>query len=179
MSSHDSVIESSDGPNYCIAVSRSTLHEQLTKDGLTNDQAVKSTSYLHQMSSYIQEHPGVLTALKGGLDAHDVYKGSKAAVGAAAYTGSLNTMIRNHGMSGGATVLGVFVDRFGALARSQGIELNECALSVAKLATDIGGAGVGAVTSVGGFGVLLLGISVVSTFQDSYSLVNACSLNQE
>ena len=66
------------------------------------------------------------------------------------------------------------MDRFAALARYKGIELNECALGVAKVATDIGSAGVGAVTSVSGFGVLLLGVSIVSTFQDSYSLGKAC-----
>ena len=164
-----------DGNSDDSAARKSALHAQLKGDGFDNQEAVKLNVYLGQMYSYIQDHPSLLKALKDTLDAHDVYKGSKAAIGAAPYVGSLNAMIYNYGLSGGASVLGVFVDRFGALAKSQGIKLNECALSVAKVATDIGGAGVGAVTSVSGLGVLLLAVGIVSTFQDSKSLVKACS----
>jgi hypothetical protein len=126
------------------------------------------------MSDYIDKHPDVRKALSDGFDAHDVYYGAKAAIGSAGYTGNLNRLIKSYGMSGGASVLGVFVNRFDALAKSQGIELNECALTVAKVATDIGGAGIGAVSSVTGWGLLFLAVSVVSTLQDSYSLPGAC-----
>jgi hypothetical protein len=130
--------------------------------------------YLLEILEYIKEHPELEEALKYGKDAREVYKGAKEAIVAGRYTGSLNALVKDYGSSGGASVLGVFVDRFAALAKYKGIEVNECALSVAKVATDIGGAGVGALTSVSGFGVLLLAVSVVSTFQDSYSLGKAC-----
>lgn len=131
--------------------------------------------YLLEILQYLKKHPEVEEALKYGKDAHEVYEGAKKATKAGRYTGSLNALVKDYGSSGGASVLGVFVDRFAALAKYKGIELNECALSVAKVATDIVGAGVGAVTSVSGFGLLLLGVSILSTYQDSYSLGKACS----
>jgi hypothetical protein len=114
-------------------------------------------------------------ALKGGLDAHDLYKGAKAAKAAAGYTGNMNLLIRDFGASGGASVLGVFIDRFAAMAKNQGIEVNECALGVSKVFTDIGGVGVGAVGSVTGpWAWLLLGISVVGTYNDSSEMAKSC-----
>ena len=129
-----------------------------------------SRDFFWRCSDIFKKHPEVEEALKYGKDAYDVYDSAQKAVKASGYTGSLNALVRDYGASGGASVLGVFVDRFAALARYEGIELNECALSVAKVAADIGGA----VSLVSGFGVLLLGASIVATFQDSYSLARAC-----
>lgn len=156
------------------AVNSATLHAQMRGNGLNQEKAAKYSSYLQDMSDYIQKHPDLQTALKGTKDSYDVYKGAKAAKVAAGYTGSLNALIKDYGSSGGASVLGVFVDRFGAMAKNQGIELNECALLVSKVALDIGGVGVGSVSSVSGVGLLLLGASIVATYQDSYSLARAC-----
>jgi hypothetical protein len=164
----------SDSGSSESATRKATVHAQLKSDGFDNQEAVKLNVFLGQMYDYIQDHPTLKKAFK---DAWDVYDGSKKAIGAAPYKGILNENIHDYGVSGGASVLGVFIDHFSALAKSQGIQLNECALSVAKIATDIGGVGVGAVTSVSGWGVLFLGISIVSTYQDSYSSVSVCSPN--
>ena len=83
--------------------------------------------------------------------------------------------IKNYRLSAGLSVVAPFLDRIAAIARGSGIELNECSLSVVKVALDIGGAGAGAVTSVGLVGVPLLCLSILATFNDSYGLVKACS----
>jgi hypothetical protein len=82
--------------------------------------------------------------------------------------------LKDYRLSGGVAVVAPFVDRFAAIARLHGIEVNDCWASVAKVAIDIGGAGTGAVTSVSGFGIPLLALSVIATFNDSYSLGKAC-----
>lgn len=163
-----------------------TLHAHMssTSDSKTAAFVVAVADHIHDnlhlrvLLDGLQRNPHVQTVLnrtKDGLDIHDVYKGAKAAVRAAPYVGNMNALIKDSGASGGASVLGVFVDRFGAMAKQQGIELNECALNVAKLSTDIGGVGVGTVGSVTGpADWLFLGISIVSTFQDSKSMAQAC-----
>jgi hypothetical protein len=83
--------------------------------------------------------------------------------------------IKNYRLSAGLSVVGPFIDRIAAIARASGIELNECSLSVVKVAIDIGGAGAGAVSSVTGIGIPLLALSIMATFNDSYGLVKACS----
>jgi hypothetical protein len=77
-------------------------------------------------------------------------------------------------LSGKAGMVNVFVDYAKSLAVTCGIEVNECALSVAKVALDLASAGAGAVSSVTGVGVVWLVLSVVSTFQDSYDLGKVC-----
>jgi hypothetical protein len=79
-------------------------------------------------------------------------------------------------LSGGAGVAAPFIDRLASIAKYYGIALDECSLSVTKVALDIAGAGTGAVTAVSGIGIPLLFLSVVATFNDSYGLAKACSL---
>ncbi len=81
-------------------------------------------------------------------------------------------------LSGVAGITNVFVDHFKALAEHYGIEVNECSLAVTKVCLDIGSAGIGAVSSVTGVGVVWLGLSVIATFQDSYDLGKVCLPSQ-
>jgi hypothetical protein len=162
------------GGSYDVYVSDATLTSQLETVGLSRGNAANQAWFLAAMHDFIKKHPDVEAALVGTKDGYEVYEGAKIAVKTAGYTGSLNRLVRDAGASGGASVLGVFVDRFSSLAKNQGIELNECALSVAKVATDIGGAGVGSVTSVSGVGLVLLGVSVLSTYSDSGELAKNC-----
>jgi hypothetical protein len=82
--------------------------------------------------------------------------------------------IKDFRLSAGVSVVSPFIDRMAAIAKQNGIELNECSLSVTKVALDIAGAGTGAVTSVTGIGIPLLALSVIATFNDSYGLAKAC-----
>ena len=82
------------------------------------------------------------------------------------------------GLSGTAGIVNVFVDKFKEIATHCGIEVNECAFCVGKLALDLASAGVGAVSSVTGVGLVWLALSVVSTFQDSYDLGKACFVKE-
>ena len=155
-------------------LSGADLCVQIQASGTSKGSVAKNGAYLKQMSDYIQASPNLQEALKLANNGYVVVKGTKAARIAATYTGNMNGMVKDFGAAGGASVLGVFVDRFGGLAKSQGIELNECAMSVSKVATDIAAAGVGSVTAVTGWGVLLLGISIVSTYRDSSALAKSC-----
>ena len=81
-------------------------------------------------------------------------------------------------LSGSAGVVNVFVDKFKEIAKHCGIEVNECAFCVGKVALDLASAGVGAVSSVTGVGMVWLALSVVATFQDSYDLGQVCFVSQ-
>jgi len=81
-------------------------------------------------------------------------------------------------LSGVAGITNVFVDHFKALADHYGIEVNECSLAVTKVCLDIGSAGIGAVSSVTGVGLVWLGLSVIATFQDSYDLGTVCLVSK-
>jgi len=82
--------------------------------------------------------------------------------------------LKNYRLSAGVSVVGPFIDRFAAIAKKNGIALDECSLTVTKVALDVAGAGTGALSSVAGIGIPLLFLSVISTFNDSYSLGKAC-----
>jgi hypothetical protein len=70
--------------------------------------------------------------------------------------------------------LQVFVDRFEKLAETQGIELNDCSMAVVKVALDIAAAGVGSVTALSGFGLVVAGVAVLETAKDGYALGQVC-----
>jgi hypothetical protein len=82
--------------------------------------------------------------------------------------------LKNYRLSARASVAAPVIDRLVAIAKYNGIELNECSISITKVALDIAGAGTGAVSSVGGIGVPLLFLSVIATFNDSYGFAKAC-----
>lgn len=82
--------------------------------------------------------------------------------------------LKNYRLSAGVGVVAPFIDRLSALAKANGIQLNECSLSVTKVAMDVAGAGTGAVTFGTGMGTVLLFLSVVATFNDGQSLGKAC-----
>jgi hypothetical protein len=82
--------------------------------------------------------------------------------------------LKDYRLSGAAGLLGPVVDRLAALAKANGISLDECSLCVVKVALDCAGAGAGTVTSVSGIGIPLLFLSVVATFNDSYALAQVC-----
>jgi hypothetical protein len=117
-------------------------------------------------------------------DQHDVTEGlqkianaNKLIPGSIALNfGKATATLKTYRLSAGASVVAPFLDRFAGIAKQNGIQLNECALSVTKVALDIAGAGAGAVSSVGLVGIPLLFLSVAATFNDSYGLAKACSL---
>jgi hypothetical protein len=168
---------SANGSSEGVRVGNS-IYAALISTGLDEKRAASFALFCQDVYSYVQNDP----KLQAALDTYSVYDGSKKSVVAAGYiqrAGALGLKsgisgFSDYGKSGGAAVLGVFVDRFGAYAKSQGIELNECSLTLAKVALDVGGAGTGAVTALSGWGLLLAGVSVVATFKDSYSLAKVC-----
>jgi len=116
-------------------------------------------------------------------DSHDVMDGmqkiasaNKLMPGAVAMNfGWATGVLKDYRLSARASVVAPFIDRLAAIARQNGIELNECSLSVTKVALDIAGAGTGAISAVSGIGIPLLVLSVLATYNDSYGLARACS----
>lgn len=164
----------------------STISSTGSYDVFTSDAAICSSiqgyvdvenvarfgSYLAEINKYLKDHPYLIEIIQDGFDLHDVIDGARKGFVAARYVGSLNLRVQDWGASGGASVLGVFVDRFGAMAKKDGIEVNEMALALTKVLLDIAGAGTATVASAftGPVGILLLSVALINTFSDSLAL---------
>jgi hypothetical protein len=133
------------------------------------DKARAYATFCQAIYDYVQQNHDLSDGLKQIADANKLEPMARALE----LTKSVGTLgdVR---LSGVAGVTNVFVDRFKALADYYGVELNDCSLAVTKVCLDIGSAGVGAVSSVTGLGVVWLGLSVIATFQDSYDLGKVC-----
>lgn len=163
----------------------SFVYSGLTGSGMNSNNAAKYALLCQHLYVYIDSNPQVQWALqqvKDAKDARDIGEGARKAVHAKALLSNAHELgltsavhgLRDVRAGGAATVLSVFVDRFASYARAQGIELNECSLSVAKVSLDFGGAMVGGATALSGWGLVLAGFSVLSMFDDSYQLGKAC-----
>jgi len=139
------------------------------KGSMGPDMAKKYAYFCQELYSYIQDDHDLIDALKQIEIADKLQPMARQLQ----LTNSVRTLgdVRLGGMAG---ILNVFVDHFKALAEHNGIELNECSLSIAKVCLDIASAGVGALSSVTGVGLVWLGLSVIATFQDSYELGQVC-----
>ena len=157
----------------------------LTRAGIKANDAAKYALFCQHVHSYIQSNPQVQSALKDfkdAKDAKDLAEGGDKALRAWSLLnnakqmglGSASIGLRNVRAGGSAAVLSVFVDRFAAYARAQGIDANECSLAVAKVSVDFAGAMVGGSTALTGWGLVLAGFSLLSMFNDSYELGKAC-----
>jgi hypothetical protein len=160
------------------AVVRATL----MRTGLTPEAATSYAVFCMDIYRYILQHPKTAAAIKGAKDTYDVFDNSQKAFKAAGYIErgaavgltSAAAGFKAYGASGGAGVLQVFVDRFEKLAETQGIELNDCSMAVVKVALDIAAAGVGSVTALSGFGLVVAGVAVLETAKDGYALGQVC-----
>jgi len=158
------------------------VRSSLTRNGIAADVADAYAALTMEMHAYLLRYPKTANAIKSVKETYDVYEGTKKAVIAPKYAeraGALGLRssqlnFESYGASGGAAVLQVFQEHFEAFARSQGIELNECSLAVARLSLDIAAAGVGSVTAVSGFGMVLAAMAVLSTLKDGYALGQVC-----
>lgn len=161
------------------------VHSMLVKSGMEDRKAWGYGAFCQEIYNHIQSNPQLQQALKGYQylkDGKEVYEGSAKVAKAENYLQNARDLgltsakagLRNYRAAGAAGVLNVFVDRFEAMAKSQGIELNECSLAVTKVSLSIATAGTGLVSSLTPAGWVLLGVGVVSTFKESYSLGIAC-----
>jgi len=157
----------------------------LTRAGMNSNDASRYALFCQHVYGYIQSNPQVQTALEDFKDAKDTKEVSEGADKALRAWSLLNNAeeiglksatlpLRNIRAGGSAAVLSVFVDRFAAYARAQGIELNECSFAVSKVSLDFAGAMVGGATAVAGWGLVLASFSLLSMFNDSYELGKAC-----
>jgi hypothetical protein len=75
---------------------------------------------------------------------------------------------------GGAAVLSPLVDVMQKVAKHNGVDLNPCALSIAKVALDLAGIAGGGLTAESGFGVVLAVMSTAATVGDLTELGGTC-----
>ena len=150
--------------------------------------ASKYALFCQHIYAYIQSNPQVQSALKEMKDikdAKDVEEGARKAMQAQTLLNNASEMGLTSAVNGlrsvrggaAAAVLSVFVDRFASYARAQGIELNDCSLSIAKVSLDFAGAMVGGATAFTGWGLVLTGFSVLAMFNDSYELGKSCLMS--
>ncbi len=145
------------------------IHDGLIQLKFTEEKANQYAWFSQATYKELKDHHDVLDSLQKIAIANKLLPGQIAmgfAKGAA--------VVKDYRLSAGVGVVAPFVDRLTTIAKQNGIELNECSLSVMKVALDIAGAGTGAVTAVSGIGIPLLFLSVVATFNDSYGLGKAC-----
>ena len=146
------------------------IHDGLKSLGFTEDKANRYAWFCQAIYKELKDHHDVIDGLQKIANATKLLP-EALAMNLVKATGAL----KNYRLSGGASVVAPFVDRLAAIAKQNGIVLNECSLSVTKVALDIAGAGTGAVFSVSGIGIPLLFLSVVATFNDSDGIAKACS----
>lgn len=145
------------------------VHAGLTSLGFKEDKANHYAWFCQAVYEELKDHHDVIEGLQKIANANKLLP-QAIAMNLAKSTG----VLKDYRLSGGVSVVAPFIDRLAAIAKQNGIELNECSLSVTKVALDCAGAGAGALTSVSGIGIPLLFLSVVATFNDSYSLGKAC-----
>jgi hypothetical protein len=146
------------------------VHDGLVKLGFTEDKANRYAWFCQAIYKELKDQHDAIDGLQKTADANKLLP-EAVAMNLVKSTGAL----KDFRFSAGVSVVAPFVDRLATIAKLNGIELNDCSLSVTKLALDIAGAGTGAVTSVGLIGIPLLFLSVAATFNDSLSLAKACS----
>lgn len=148
----------------------SMIRAGLKQLGFSEEKANRYAWFCQAVYKELKDQHDVLAALNSIANANKVLPNAAA-------MNLVNSIrvLKDVRVSGAAGIAAPFLDRLVTLAREYGIELNECSLSVTKIALDIAGAGVGAVSSVEGIGIPLLFLSVAATFNDGYALGKACS----
>lgn len=147
------------------------VHDGLKGLGFTEDKADRYAWFCQAIYKELKDRHDVIDGLQKIANANKLLP-QAVGMNLVQSAGAL----KNYRLSGGAGLAAPFVDRLAAIARLNGIALDECSLSVTKVALDIAGAGTGAVTAVAGIGIPLLCLSILATFNDSYGLAKACSL---
>jgi hypothetical protein len=79
-------------------------------------------------------------------------------------------------LAGGAGILSALVSVMEIVAKDNHIELNECALSVAKVSLDLIGLVSGGITVEFGIGGVLTAMSIVAGVTDTIQLASSCKL---
>jgi hypothetical protein len=145
------------------------IHAGLIKLGFAEEKADRYAWFCQAAYKELKDQHDALDSLQKIAVANKLLPG-QVAMGFVKGT----EIVKNSRLSAGAGVAAPIIDRLATIAKQYGIELNECSLSVSKVAFDIAGAGAGAVTAVEGIGIPLLVLSVIATFNDSYGLAKAC-----
>ncbi len=147
----------------------------------TGADAATATRYAHYVGAMHEEifrSPELREALES---ARTLYEGgSKVATGTAhlrraTELGHLAAVARygTYAYSGAAGVLSVFHDRFSALAKQQGIPLNECAMAISKVALTAAAAGAAAVPT-GGLSLIVLAFALLEQAKQGMAVYDAC-----
>lgn len=161
-----------------------TVKSSLVAAGVGELVAVKVAALCGEIDRFLRDNPELVEVAEALEESYGLYSGGKQAAAGARYLGNARRLglgagraahgFRSYSASGGAAVLQVFVERFQAYAKSQGLELNDCAMAVSKLSLSIVAAGTGSVTALSGVGAVFALAAAFSTFDSAREAVAAC-----
>jgi hypothetical protein len=151
----------------------------LTVAGLNKEMAKKYADFAVQIYQYIKDRPQLQEALQGAKQVYDLNKGAKGWAAAARLESNAKamnavTMAEKFAAKGAVSAGGAistFVDYFAGIAKSLGIEMNECAIDVTKVILDILTTVALADTVVG---VWAAALQALATGADTKEMINTC-----
>ncbi len=152
----------------------------LKLSGLSENVAKKYGHFATELYIYIEKRPQLQMALQCSRSVYDMGHGASTYVAAGRLASNARVMgaatsaeqfaARGNFAAGGA--IAAFVDYFAALAKSLGIEMNECAIAVTKVMLDVLSTIALADTLVG---IWAAAMQVLSLEADTKDMIRACS----
>jgi hypothetical protein len=157
------------------------VNNALTLAGLDRKTAKNYSDFAVRLYEYIKDRPQLQEALQGAKQVYDLNKNAKGWAAAARLEGNAKAMnsmataekfaLRGTVSAGG--VISTFVDYFAGVARSLGIDMNECAIDVTKVILDI-------LTSVAlidsAVGIWAGALQALAAGADTKEMINVCLL---
>jgi len=147
----------------------------LRKAGIPDAQAQKYAIFAIEVYKVVSDDP----RLQQALAIYHFRKGLKDAATAFTYADKATALqldasaarFAAKGAEGMGDAIGAFVDYFSAFAKMMGVEMNECALCITKVALDALTVVAMTETVVGAVGAAL---QALSTVKDTRDMLNAC-----
>ncbi|MFP5228938.1 MAG: hypothetical protein ACLGXA_15070 [Acidobacteriota bacterium] len=156
------------------------VNNTLTLSGLSKDTAKKYGYFASELYTYIRERPQLQMVLQCSRSVYDMGRGASGYAAAARLSSSAAAMgaadfaerfaAKGNASAGGA--IAAFVDYFAGIAKSLGIEMNECALAVTRVMLDVLSTIALADTGVGIWAAAMQALSVGA---DTKEMIRACS----
>jgi len=121
------------------------VKNSLTIAQVPKETAEKYAQFAVEMYEYIESRPQLQFALEGAKSTYEMGKGAQGYVNAMGYAGratEMNLVASAERFAGSGNVsaggaISAFVDYFAGMAKSLGIEVNECSIAVTKVMLDV------------------------------------------
>ena len=156
----------------------------LTVAGMNEETAKKYAYFAEELYRYIKDRPALQEALQGAKQVYDLNKGAKGWAAAARLESNARAMnavgmaekFATRGTISAGGAISAFVEYFAGIAKTLGVELNECAIAVTKVILDILTTIALADTVVGIWAAALQALAVGA---DTKGMINACFIGEK